>query len=289
MTDVSVLVPLDSDGAERDAAWRFLEDRYRRLRPDWELVTHPDPIAGAWSKGRAVNAAARAASGEVLVVADADVLIDVEVLDVSVQKVVAGEAAWVVPHGTVYRLDRDRTCEVLDGRRPAVPVELERRILARRPYEGPAGGGLVVVPRDAFELVGGIDERFLGWGGEDVSFARALETLHGPYERLGAPLWHLWHRPQHRPGGRAPVANDRLSGLYKAASGVPRLMRALVAHADPERIPPLGVPVRFEAPGKASVRAAGLKIRFGGGTVFETSDPDVVEALRRNPEVIEVP
>jgi GT2 family glycosyltransferase len=57
----------------------------------------------------------------------------------------------------------------------------------------PAVGGAVVVSRAAFEEVGGYDERFVGWGWEDTSFAIALEKLCGPQTRVPGPLYHLWH------------------------------------------------------------------------------------------------
>lgn len=213
---VSVVVPLSPDGAERDRNWAWLKAHHQRHHPGWELVEHPDPGADGWSKGRATNAAVAAATGEVLVVTDADILIDHQVLDDAVGLVAGARAAWVVPHGTVYRLTEARTVELIEGRLPPEPHDRfrRRRELDRRTYQGPAGGGIVVLTRTAYELVGGIDERFIGWGGEDVSFARALHVFVGPYERLGAPLWHLWHQPQRRPGGHASAASHALAGRY---------------------------------------------------------------------------
>lgn len=234
---VSIVVPVSLDGAERTRNWAWLRDRYRREHPDWELVEHPDPGSGGWSKGRAVNAGVRIASGDTLVVADADVFLRPEDLTAAVDAI-DDATEWVVPHGLVYRLKDWITAELTSG---AIWHELptydrKGRYLARRPYEGPAGGGIVVVTRRAFEHVGGIDERFIGWGGEDVSFARALHTLVGPWTRLGAPLWHLWHQPQPRPGGRAPRANDELSQRYRAAIDDPDAMRALIDERGAEHV-----------------------------------------------------
>ncbi|MFK4998906.1 galactosyltransferase-related protein [Bacillus sp. N9] len=58
-------------------------------------------------------------------------------------------------------------------------------------------GGINVVPRKHFETVGGFDERFVGWGGEDDAFAASLNTLCGYVKRLDATIYHLWHKRNH--------------------------------------------------------------------------------------------
>jgi GT2 family glycosyltransferase len=78
------------------------------------------------------------------------------------------------------------------------------------------GGGSVAIARDAFNRIGGMDESFVGWGGEDNEFWERAQTCRvWPYGYL--PLVHLWHQPQpekHRcvdNGGAARY--DRLRAL----------------------------------------------------------------------------
>jgi GT2 family glycosyltransferase len=224
---VSLLVPIEPDGGERDRNWRWLRSRYQRLFPGWEIVERG--CSGGWSKGEAVNAAAQAASGEVLVIADADLLLARDGLTEALVALKRG-APWVVPHGRVLRLTEACTAKVLAGDMPAFPAPLESSSLARPSRLGPAGGGVTVLRREAFHAVGGIDPDFTGWGGEDISFARALDTLVGPHRRLGALAWHLWHPPmERRLGNRASSANERLAARYLDAVGDPISMAALVA------------------------------------------------------------
>ena len=58
-----------------------------------------------------------------------------------------------------------------------------------------ARGGSVAVTRRAYESIGGFDEAFVGWGGEDNDFWERAETLRTT--RFGyLPFVHLWHAAQ---------------------------------------------------------------------------------------------
>jgi GT2 family glycosyltransferase len=57
------------------------------------------------------------------------------------------------------------------------------------------GGGSVAIIREAYERIGGMDESFIGWGGEDNEFWERAQTCKvWPYGCL--PLVHLWHPSQ---------------------------------------------------------------------------------------------
>lgn len=219
--DVSVIVPFDSKGCEhREAAHRYVTGWYRQQHPTWEIIEAG--CDGDWSKGRALADGVARATHEVLVIADADSITEPEVLNEAVIRVAAG-APWVVPHKMVYRLSRAHTARVYAGRKPSTGGT------SRSPYTGVLGGGITVLTRAAWNTVGGIDERFIGWGGEDLAFGWALETLCGPPVRLSAPLFHLWH-PQEVKGAhrRGSPESEALAGRYKDARGNPEAMRVLI-------------------------------------------------------------
>lgn len=189
---VSVLVPYRTAGDDhREQAWSFLAGRWFATHPTWELVTGDAPTE-EWRKGLAVADALTRSSGEILVIADADVWCDD--LDQAVAAVAAG-AGWAVPHHRVLRLTAAASAEVYaTGSWPAVRTTFT---YAQRPYPGHPGGGIVVLRRDAYEVCP-IDRRFAGWGQEDNSWALALRLAYGQEWRGTADLWHLWHQPQAR-------------------------------------------------------------------------------------------
>jgi hypothetical protein len=81
------------------------------------------------------------------------------------------------------------------------------------------------MPRAVFDDLGGFDERFKGWGFEDMAFQSAICGLYG-YERIPGDVVHLWHpRSEERitPGltrlTASPeyVTNARLGRRYMVA------------------------------------------------------------------------
>lgn len=271
---VSILVPYASGCSWRQRAWDYVRSQYESLHGDWELIE--GTCVGEWSKGAAVRNASEKATGDVLVIADADSYTDPDVLRHAVDIV----ETWVIPHLMVYRL-RDRSTErVYAGETPRPGWT------CRLPYVGPPGGGITVVTRDAYETVRGIDDRYIGWGGEDLSFGWALETLVGPSTRLDAVLWHLWH-PHPAPKLRGSAESEALVAQYTAARYVPRLMRALIDRVEPAPAQQLDEPARF-ACRRSVVRLGARTARFVNG-LLETADPDLAVALTYAPEVEEVP
>ena len=193
------------------------------------LVGGQDPSWPPWSKGAAVGSVRADVQTDGLIIADCDVLVTGEAIGLSKAAVASG-AAWVQPHGSVIRLNRPETLRIYRMGPDAVSTQRQRAATHR----APAGGGLVFLTVDAYDTVRGIDPRFCGWGGEDISFARALDTLVGYGLRLGGILWHLWHpRTPRRAGNRANVESERIAAAYLDAEGDPVAMRALVDRLAP--------------------------------------------------------
>lgn len=220
---VSVVVPYRPGEPWRDRAWAWVAARYRQHFPDWELVTgvHPD---GPFSRTQAILDGAAKATGDLLVIADADVWCE----DIKASLSPACDFGWAVPHTLIHRLSPEGTEAVYRGGYWRVQPLSADNNQDQRPYKGNETGTLVVVRRDALEQAPP-DPRFVGWGQEDQAWGLALRCIVGPPWRGDADLVHLWHPPQPRmnriigsPEGKALLAR------YRSARRRPDRMRALI-------------------------------------------------------------
>lgn len=230
MTTVEVILPWFGTERHRTAAAHWVISRLRLTFPTWTLTvaTVEPPESGPWCKARAVMPAVEQSTADIVVVSDADCWCSC--LDEAVIAVASGRHSWAAPHWRTHRFTPGFTERVLNGADPSVHSS---ESLEERPALGVPGGGIVVGRRDVL-LDTPLDRRFLGWGGEDWSWGKALRTLHGRPWRGAAPLYHLWHPPQDRPGRKIlPPDNDALRRRYALAYGKPAAMRALIDEIDP--------------------------------------------------------
>lgn len=155
--------------------------------PDWVRYVHtPIPNGMPYSRSWAFNVGARAARGRLLVFHDNDMIIPEKY---------AAELLVVRGHGFevinlkrfVFYLGERATARVLGGEPIDGPPELVIQNLE--------GGGSVAVDREAFFELGGFDESFVGWGGEDNEFwERSSVRTVWPWGYV--PLVHLHHAEQ---------------------------------------------------------------------------------------------
>lgn len=214
MADVSILIPWRSDGAQRQRI-------FDRLLPIWQetgldVQVGVDDPAGPFNINRALNRARTQATGEVLVVMGADHIPDPGHIRSAAGRLLDSGKAWLSLFSSRAVLTRQATRQILGGGDPYV----EWPVLTRS-AEAP---GIVAVRSDVWDELGGRDERFAGWGGEDRAYLMALTTLHGPGGRCRQVVRDLWHEPLRR----RTSGNHTLLKQYRAADGRPSRMRAVL-------------------------------------------------------------
>lgn len=195
-------------------------------------------------KGEALNDAARRAKGKVLVILDADAYISGDVLNKCADKILDNldNHLWFVPYRNLYRLKKDITEDIIASdpcnplRIPSPPpCDLIDNHGHTSKYGHRYGAMVMMFPRQALKILGCFDERFKGWGGEDVALLRALDTLYGKHKTTKNDVLHLWHpfigddyKSRRWPGQAKANPNSELANAYNRATRSPSKMRALV-------------------------------------------------------------
>jgi hypothetical protein len=193
-----ILVPRRADNGHRDMLWNY-------CKPYWGNFGYPiyegDHLDGPFNRGAAVNAAARLAGDwETALIIDSDVIVgEAQVHDAI--HLAEKLQRLVFAFRTHQALNHIGAKKVMDGFKgnwlPYVRnVQYDNK------------SACLVVPRKVWDMVGGFDERFVGWGFEDLAFAYSCSAAAGNYLRIGGDLWHLWH----------PISreNNHASPLYLA-------------------------------------------------------------------------
>lgn len=228
MTRLSILVPYRPGEPWRDRAWQV------GVRPAWQryvqafgaelLVESPGAGAhpGEFNHPLAINRARARASGDVLVIADADTAFDPDSwVAAAIGRIVTG-AHWVLPE-EYWQLSAAQTQGKLGASGEWVDDP------SRADWVGYAASwsGVVVVTSAAFDEVGGYDERWAWWGSDDAAFSKCMDTLVGPAVRLLGRCLHHWHpRPaEHHYGHPHHAEQHALQERYDAAAGDPDAMR----------------------------------------------------------------
>jgi hypothetical protein len=254
---VSILIParcVDKDQRLINLQW--IKKYWHAQLPGAEVIVGEDWRSDLpFSKSVAVNDAAWRSEGDVLVITDTDIYIDTNEVMECVKRIrharARGHRLWFIPYRQFYRLTKEASARVLrsDPKYPyqfSVPPDTED-ILDTSGSGDPAhghwfGAGIQILPREAFECVGGWDERFRGWGGEDHSIMMATDTLYWPHKTLSGQALHLWHpmlgskgqemyltwKYRMWKGQTETGANDDLCGRYYGAYGHPHRMRKLI-------------------------------------------------------------
>lgn len=222
---------LASLAAQRDVSAEVVlveQDHVPRVAPrlpPWVRYLHtPPPDPGMpYARSWAFNCGARIARGRLLVFHDNDICAPRDYAAEILRTMRAGfEAARL--HRFVFYLTPDTSRSLMAGEiapPDAIPAEIVQN----------CEGHSVAVERDTYFELGGHDESFIGWGGEDNEFFDRLRTrrLH---DHAYLPFLHLHHDPQpEKSGTRRPAApftalalpaKQRIARLKSRPMGAPR-------------------------------------------------------------------
>ena len=146
-----------------------------------------------FNKAAACNAGFREAQASVVGFIDADMVLNPAALLGCFKRVMLNDEV-IRPFGSLVELSQVESAKYLQaGSLPAGDYSL--RDDSRGSEHIPACGGAFVIRSERYLKAGGMDERFLGWGGEDNAFGMALDLIGSNSLLLKAePAFHLWHQ-----------------------------------------------------------------------------------------------
>ena len=156
----------------------------------------PMPLAGAR------NAAAGAARGDALIFLDVDCIPSPPLVAsyaralTEVDGCLMGDVLYL-PEGGANDLDPARL-DAVGTRHPAKPAPPANGLVPE-PDHGELWGLSFALRAATFARVGGLDERFVGYGAEETDFARKLEAANVPLYRCADARAYHQHHPVHVP------------------------------------------------------------------------------------------
>ena len=170
-----------------------------------EQVVGPD---AQFNKSKALNLGACHARGDTLILLDGDLLIPVHFAAECARALASSHAAR--PARWVAYLDATATQRIENDKQIAAQQIVD--VIANLPMP-------LAVRRSTYWEIGGHDEAYEGWGGEDLEFLSRIRTR-SICEGGWLPLLHLWHSPASK-----KKSGDRNRLLHTQKMRVPRLER----------------------------------------------------------------
>ena len=212
-----LLAALESIAAQRNLVFECIVveqsvlPEIKESLPDWVRYVHaPPPHPDApYCRALAFNCGAALARGDVLVFHDNDLLVPQGYASEITKRFAEGYDVINLKRFIFY-------LSSAHSQRVCVSGALDFNEAPESIMQNAQGGGSLAISRDAYLAIGGFDESFVGWGGEDNEFWERAQTRNvWPYGYM--PLVHLWHEAQ--PG---KFEREReTAALHESRSAVP--------------------------------------------------------------------
>lgn len=216
-SDLAVFIPWRDYGVpERQRAMVYVK---KHLEDGLNLKVHfADGENEKFSLSAARNNAisqAKSMGASVALICDADTILHIDsVVDIFFH--IKAFNSIVVPFEISRYLTRASSKKVLNQN--ADPNELD--VIDTFDW---SVGAAIMSSVDEWERVGGQDERFTGWGFEDVAFAVAAEKMGNRPIKMGGVMNHLWH-PSAEKSGEAYEYNEMLYKRYVETDNIELLI-----------------------------------------------------------------
>ena|ERR1035437_529290 len=215
-----IIAPFRTDHGRRQFVWETIVRPFYQTS-GYEMFEGDDPFPGKmFSISRANNALARQAGPwDVAFFIGADCIVPRASLDRGIAYAREHQVV-TLPHDQFFQMEREA---IGAPWAKELPFGHEEEWVRHSRHKWSPNGklyapsGVLVMPREVWERIGGYDDRFEGWGFEDAALLYAVSEFH----RLSGPLYHYWH-PVHDGRLRSIESTQIWRTEYRNAMPVPR-------------------------------------------------------------------
>ena len=190
---VEVIIPWRDSGCEyRQKSLKFLLSIYEK---NFSKVSICDS-EGDFNRAAARNSGVGRSNADIVVVTDADLYVPITQIHSAIE-LAKNYGNQIRPFSAFGHMSESATEFFLSQKNPET-ISDERFDTLSTLWPG-LHGGTFVMNRLLWEKVGGMDENFIGWGGEDNAFnIRCSRVLNKPVGVVEGYALHLFHPYQRR-------------------------------------------------------------------------------------------
>jgi glycosyltransferase involved in cell wall biosynthesis len=193
LKNVSLIIAYRPDQGPRDQIFKHVRRFYAKYFPKMEICIGESDTE-LFNKSQAINRAAKRARGDILVIVDADVIFAPTIISKSIE--LLENSPLIIPFQRIHYINETNTKKILEtGQLWPINGGADNFVVDATNGNYEYISLVNVIKRETFEAIGGYDERFYGWGGEDDAFNVTVNTMCGNHIRLNQDVYHLWHPP----------------------------------------------------------------------------------------------
>lgn len=190
MVDISIIIPFDGS-VDRQQQFNWVYRKWlSKIDETMEIVVSAGDGLTPFSKSAAINMGYRQSRGSLLILTDADTWPSFDSIVYAINKFKNGLWQWAKPCQQFYRISKNETNNILNA---GLSYEFDDVLENMCDSVESETNACLMVTRELFETVGGFDERFRGWGGEDEAMIKMLLAASGQWNETNFAAYHLWH------------------------------------------------------------------------------------------------
>ncbi|MDP3066236.1 MAG: galactosyltransferase-related protein [Methanobacteriaceae archaeon] len=220
MKNISIILPYKSDNGQHDINFNYVFNRLKEDFPKGEIIVGEDsPGNSSFNRSRAINSGVKKSSNDIIMIHDVDIILPKENVKQGINSLKT--YPMIFPFWHFWHLPKTLSHKIIAGMKFDYHKLLEYNLQEVHPG-GTNGGGAQIIMKDAFNSIGGYDERFVGWGWEDVLFNFKMKEKYKPDGESDWGKWlpnknlfHLWHPPAPKNMGNKDLYDKLIEEYYK--------------------------------------------------------------------------